>query len=396
MADCKDMEASVEFRTALAEPDGRNAFLIYARNNARSWGVDLILCTGDLGWKCLEDSMKQGADYVGRLADACAIKHESVLVAPGNHDVNQEAETGQELNLFQQVCTRQKFAFPKREEPFLLELNGIPIVAINTCLGGTEHFPRVKGLPEDYYQKEKAHLRTVADSIPEALDHWQFVSMDIPALGEKQRNQVAKYLTDRAQSGFAVIVMHHNPLPTSNVEMRPYSNILDSGPFLLQLTEKNARVLALHGHTHSDSSSRFFPQFGGRDNVTGYVTSLGSPGFASDAHASARLIRVYTRDSGTIIKIDIDRIERNGACFHFTLETSLQEGQTAQGLQEAIVALPGVNRRWKVDELLSELNKTGKTFPREDLVEGLLLLYPRFLQLDMIEPDPAKWLVQVI
>ena len=395
-ADSKDKETSVEFRSALAEPDGRNGFLIHAQNNAHCWSVDLLVCTGDLGWRCLEDCMQQGADYVGRLADACGIMHESVLVAPGNHDVNQKAEPGRELDLFQQVCKRQQFVFPRREKPALLERNGIPIVAINTCLGGTEHAPRIEGLPEDYYQKEKAHLGTVADGVPEALrDHWQFVSMDIPALGQKQRSQVAKYLAQHTQSGFAVIAMHHNPLPTGNLEIRPYSNILDNGPFLLQLTENNARVLALHGHTHSDSTSRFFPQFDGRVNAAGHVTSIGSPGFALDARASARLIRVYTRDSGTIIKIDIERIERHGAYFRDTHEMTLKEGKPVQGLREAIIALSGSPRRWRVDELLNELNKTGENIIGDVFFEDLVLLEPQSLQLDKTGSDPAKWLVQV-
>jgi hypothetical protein len=89
--------------------------------------------------------------------------------------------------------------------------------------------------------------------MPEEIRSQLKVAMDIPAIGQRQCNEAEEYLSVMP-GNFAVIIGHHNPLPTHMLVVRPYAEIIDAGRLIFNLLGNERRILFLHGHTHCDTA----------------------------------------------------------------------------------------------------------------------------------------------
>jgi len=145
--------------------------------------------------------------------------------------------------------------------------------------------------------------------------------MDIPALGFDQIDSCIKALAE-GEGNCAVVLMHHNPFPTSTVDIRPYANLIDSGPLVLRLMEKGRHVIILHGHTHSTSGLSMHMHQG---DEGGFVASIGNRGLTGAPNSAASLIQVTTTNRNEFIKADVYFIERNATIYENNFQYTLQQ-----------------------------------------------------------------------
>lgn len=301
---------------SLALNDCRARFLedvptILRRSNIK---LDGIICTGDIGTgKERLVTLPSGINYIGRLADKFSISHENVLIAPGNHDLDRD-EPGHELDLFFEKCKEKEFSYPQSSDPKKMVIKDIPIFALNSCVGGTEQ--SFYGIAKEKWNKalkncKLGSLKTIVKKNPHLK--YQFEEMDIPVLGMPQLDKFSSLLSE-ASSSFALVAMHHNPLPTNNVELRPFANLVDSGILIQKLVTSNKDVIILHGHTHCESALTIY-QHGNGSNQNKLIAALGHHGLSDGEKSLAAVIDLFFNDSGLFIKANVIHIALNGSCY---------------------------------------------------------------------------------
>lgn len=385
----RDGEISDEFRREIGGLDIWNRFITDARRLLTNTQIDVIACTGDLGSDGKEENLALGIKYLIKLAKDLEVPPQHVVVSPGNHDLKRKVRIGEELNEFCNQCKTEGFTFAERANPAAIYINNMPIIALNTCLGGTEH--ALHGLTKDFWEAELEllHERETHGDVVQLITQlrsdlkYQVQAMDIPAVGIGQISSCDDVLL-RSHGNCAVVLMHHNPIPTSGIDIRPYANLIDSGPLLLRLMENGRHVVILHGHTHSKSGFNMHMHQG---DEGGFIACIGSRGFSERSNAVASLVKMTTTDRNDFIKLDVYFIERNATIFQNNFQYSLS-ARSIEPFQPS----------WDLDKLLKNRTFTfrevsdivGKA-PDDSLAQELVQLEPTSVKILNKGPVLKDW-----
>ena len=214
--------------------------------------------------------------------------------------------------------------------------------------------------------------------------------MDIPALGFKQLDFCIEKLVQR-EGNCAVILIHHNPVPTGNVDIRPYANMIDSGPFILRLMGNRRHIILLHGHAHARSGLTVYPH---QEDKGGFLASIGNRGLSGGINSEASLIQIMTTDRNDFIKADVYSIERNADIFqnHFKYSLTTRSIEPPYEYFVELNKLP-TNRNLTFQEVSEILGKQAD----EALAENLVNLAPTCLEiLTQGHSSPNKWRISRI
>jgi hypothetical protein len=249
---------SEQLKRDIGSDDPKEIFLGRISALSHRHKVHTLAFTGDLGYGDDLGAMEDGIDYIATLGERLKIPSGLVVVSPGNHDLDRKRAAGSEFDHLVEKCGEKGFAIADRERPARVAVNGIPILSVNTCLGGTEF--AYYDLPEHFWRKLRKLLEgfesideTLLFDMPEEIKSQLQTAMDIPAIGQRQCNEAEEYLSD-GSGNFSVIIGHHNPLPTPRLVVRPFAEIIDVGRLIFNLLSNERRILFLHGHTHCDSA----------------------------------------------------------------------------------------------------------------------------------------------
>lgn len=386
----KDGEISDEFRKEVIGLNIWDRFIADIRHLRADTPIDMIACTGDLGCEGKEESLALGIKYLAKLAKDLDVPPQHVVVSPGNHDLNRKVQIGEELNEFCNQCKTEGFTFAERVNPAVISVNNIPIIALNTCLGGTEH--ALHGLPKEFWEAELELLRKkeadgdigrLITQLGSDLEY-QVQAMDIPAVGIDQIGSCYDALLG-SDGNCAVVLMHHNPLPTSNIDIRPYANLIDSGPLLLRLMGNGRHVVILHGHTHSESGLSVHMH---QEDKGGFIASIGSRGFSVRSNAVASLAKITTTARNDFIKLDVYFIKGNTTIFqnYFQYSLSARSIESFQPEDWDLDKLPK-NRQLTFDEVSKLVQKA----PDDSLEEDLVQLEPTSVKISGEELSRNEW-----
>ena len=215
VGEVKDKAISPWLADDLTYKDPFSLFLNQIKNVLGKKPVHVLAFSGDIGWGKHPDTLVMGIERLKALGDRLDLKPTNVLIAPGNHDLVRTGSPGQELEDFIAACRREGFTCAERLKPAIIPIEDIPIIILNTCLGGTEH--ALHGLPGSFWDDVRIALKQLLTGATneELLD-----AMDIPAIGNTQLDAVGDQLNQQI-GNCAVIIGHHPPLPTYNSEVRP-------------------------------------------------------------------------------------------------------------------------------------------------------------------------------
>ncbi len=309
---------SEKLKRELPENDPRSIFFRMLTPLFGEQQVDLLAFTGDFGLGNNLESMSSGISYLSRIRSRLNINPDHVIIAPGNHDLDREAEGDRELDQLINACAKEGFSVATRLDPACIEVKGIPIIAINTCLGGTEH--AYYGLPQDLWNVVSTVVTSFKDlsekietEIPEKIKS-QLTALDIPAIGQSQFDRIIEHLQS-FEGNCAILLGHHNLLPTHTMVVRPYAEIIDSGQLIFNLIGSERRILFLHGHTHCDST--LIAQ-SPEELESGFIACIGGNGLHSipwGGEASVSYIKLMADDSSDFLAAVVSRYQKRGLNF---------------------------------------------------------------------------------
>lgn len=367
IGDTKDESLTEKFTGQLRYEDCRELFLSRVLDLLQGNPVDIIACTGDLG------VLKIGAEYIAKLAGKLVVKPDGVIISPGNHDLDRDARDGNELNEFLDSCADNGFRCAGWETPLCTTVKGVPIVAFNSCLGGTQHTRF--GVPEKYWIKARRLLEQMGrlrkDKAFEAMPDLRvkLQALDIPAVGKSQLESASDYLR-QTRKKFVIALIHHNPLPTSGVEVRPYATLVDSGRLLSRLVENGRRALVLHGHAHCDSTFQVqIPD--SSDDDPGCFTTIGDHGLhGMSDYASATHIQVLVDKDDNFLAGVVSRFVNRG--YDFKRESSFYFFDIPSPIRQETPALStlDVHKKYSFREIADTLGLP----PDDNLATTLLRL----------------------
>jgi 3',5'-cyclic AMP phosphodiesterase CpdA len=307
VGDVKDKTVSVLLAEELTYRDSCALFQQRMPDVLRNQPVDLLAFTGDIGWGSQPETLKIGIRRLSALGDRLKIPRSSIVIAPGNHDLRRDAEPGNELIDFIKACEDQGFTCAARLQPKLLVINNTPIVAINTCLGGTEY--AVHEIPGSFWEDIQSALGKAFAGSRDLAD-----AMDIPAVGRTQLDKIGDDLQNH-NGNCLVVLGHHSPLPTHTQEVRPYATLVDSGQLVDRLIGNGRRVMFLHGHAHCDSSLIAHSPEGTGE---GFIACVGNRGLHGDDGATVSYVQLTTDDRGDFLAAMVMRYQKNSASIQRT------------------------------------------------------------------------------
>lgn len=313
-------KTSEQLKGNIGSEDPKEILLGRISSLSQKHRVDALAFTGDLGLGDKIDTMDGGIEYLSTLSERLKISPDRVVISPGNHDLHREDVSGEEFSTLIKKCTEKGFTVARRENPARIIINGIPIISLNTCLGGTEH--AFYDVPEVIWDKVSKLVKELNGELEEALlssvpekvkTHLRPSPMDIPAIGQHQCN-VAENCLSEMTGNFAVIIGHHSLLPTRMLVLRPYAEVIDAGRFIFDLSSNERRILYLHGHTHCDTAlltrAPDTPD-------SGLMACIGTTGLHSmpGSTSSISFIDVLTDDKPDFLCAIVYRYQLNGCTF---------------------------------------------------------------------------------
>jgi predicted MPP superfamily phosphohydrolase len=351
---------SEELTSKLFVNDWKNRFIIDVKQSLSQYKINLIACTGDITLGKNKEGLQLGIEYLSKLAKELDVSPDNVLVCPGNHDISRlNVTTDSKLDEFCNECKSKNFKYAEQDQPAIVNVNNINIIALNSCLGSSEH--ALLGIPKNLIKlnvdqitnlENKYKKAKILESIPDGYV-FQFESMDIPAIGEIQRQKLVDILSTM-NGNCIVLLMHHNLIPTQIPILRPYALPLDSGILITQLMKNNRYVIVLHGHTHDKSGINLYPQqFDDGVDHGGFIASIGNVGISGNKNDSATFIQIITSDTNEFIRANVYSITRNGTVYEKRFEYSLRERS---------IKLPQI--MWKMDKVPINVSMYFKEFAK--------------------------------
>lgn len=297
VGDYKDFSVSPAFASSLTKTMADDFIDAISQWRDEHGTIDAIACTGDLGNCGAAIKIEEGASFIKMIQTALRIPDENVLICPGNHDVDREANDKEDaLKGFTNALSKNNFTDHRlSEEPVVI--GGFPIVVLNTCLGAGEHslfIERYKQLvstlsPED---RQRFNEETKNDN----LDHLDDC-LDIPAVTTLQRQRIQKAVRTQ-QTNFFIMLSHHSFVPSNSVEIRPYASIIDAGKTLYDLFSLKKNVIALHGHIHFSSAMMSYEP---RLNPNLFFSSIGAGLFNGGLGSSVNILEFICSDDGEYV-----------------------------------------------------------------------------------------------
>lgn len=308
----KKVKLSSSFKNSLGSFDPREIFYNKITSLLNGLDVDILAFTGDISWQNDFNGMNAGLEYLDRLREKICLDNSSVLISPGNHDLDRDTDIGEEFKQLLSLCEGFGFLVAQPLEPILIEKKGIPLVGLNTCLGGTEQTEH--GLPKEFWESVKKSIKdlgnldeSLKEKIPDEIQP-QLIDLDVPAIGYKQLDKIEEFASKF--TGNCVLTFgHHNLLPTHQMNIMPYADLLDSGEFIFRFLNQGKYVLFFHGHTHCDTSlSAYSPE--DSENQKGVITCLGTCGLhtvASGWIPSASHVKIFVDENYDFLSAIVNR-----------------------------------------------------------------------------------------
>ena len=307
-------------KQSLGPVDPREIFLTRISSLLKKSPIDVLAFTGDItsdiDFQNCYDTMKIGIEYLDKIRKRLNIDKSKVIISPGNHDLLRHAEQGKEFDQLCTICAQYGFSVALPSEPIFSEINGIPLISVNTCIGGTEH--AFHGVPKKFWKAVKDAIgnleklsKKFSDEIPEEIKS-QLVGLDVPAIGQIQLDKIYDYLNNFI-GNCTIILGHHNLLPTHQMVVRPYADLVDAGKFIFKLLNQEKRVIFLHGHTHCDTSLKAHSP----EEEKGFIACLGTNGLhrVLGGMPSAAHIKIFADDDLDFLAAIITRFSFKGADF---------------------------------------------------------------------------------
>jgi len=268
---------------------------------------DSIVSTGDLGEKALSKNTEVGIEFLVTLCSNLHLTPDNLILCPGNHDL-QRTKKNTEFDNYEKLLKSNGIRnYSCYDKIFKTEIKEIPIISINSCLGGTsksEYSNKYKKIINKIPAKDRKGIVKEFEKLGQ-----QYLNdfLDIPAIGKDQLRDMLEFIGNH-ESDSAIILMHHNPVPTNSIEIRPYSNLVDSGKILTSLLSTSKKSFILHGHTHFDYDIlSYFPNGNGN-----YVSSIGCGALNDSPHSRANIYEFYYTKSNKHIITKVHRVTRSG------------------------------------------------------------------------------------
>ncbi len=270
--------------------------------------IDSIVCTGDIGDRGVPDNVDIGASFLDKLSIRLEIDKTHLFLCPGNHDL-QRNKTKTEFKVYEEKLKKYSINnYSCYDKVYCSTIKGIPIVSINSCLGGTSKSDfnvKFKNILKNISRDDK---NAITDELENLSQEYLNDFLDVPAIGNKQLDACLNHIISQ-KSDSAIILMHHNPVPNNSIEIRPYSSMVDSGKFITKLLHSKKNSFILHGHTHFDYDIlSYFPN--GENN---YVSAIGCGALNDSASSRANIYEFYFDNDDKHIITRVFRVKREGA-----------------------------------------------------------------------------------
>lgn len=301
----KDKRLSSEFQEELRYKNVGETLKKTVLNAFRNKKIDLIACTGDLCKAPERKNIDRALKYLVEIADNLNLKPEDVFVIPGNHDIDRE-NNDSPLEEFVSACKNNKVSHSQYNKPLIKKIKGIPIICVNSCIGSNESHKEI--FREEHLEKVADLLSVLEDKkiTPKQIRTGE--KLDIPAIGISQFGIIQDVIRDNP-GNCSIVLSHHSPLPTQDIEVRPYGCLLDSGMIFHDLTNYGKKIILLHGHKHkSTASAAHSLDFTGKQ---GMLLVNGVSNFDNNSIEIAN-IEVTLKDVGDFLCCNIYRYEITG------------------------------------------------------------------------------------
>lgn len=349
---------------------------------------DAIVCTGDLGEKGIPKNIESGVKFLDKLCTTLELNIDNLILCPGNHDL-QRTKNNTEFENYEKILLKYGIKnYCCYDKIFKKELKKIPIISINSCLGGTaksEYSKRYRKIISKILPKDKNAIIQEFEKIGQ-----QYLNdfLDVPAIGKNQLEEIIECIAT-ATSDSAIILMHHNPVPNNNIEIRPYSNLVDSGKLLTSLLNTNKKSFILHGHTHYiyDILS-YFPS--GSNN---YISSIGCGALNGSPGTKANIYEFYYTNNNEHIITKVHRVERSGgAGFSTRRSHNVFEKGYEKNEHKIYKEIYKVNKKIVFKELLEKL----AGIEEDSVLKVILKLESLYLEIEKSGTDSFNdWIINI-
>lgn len=345
----------------------------------RGKSIDYICFTGDLiqAGKMTKDEridlLEEGILFLRQLCDSIGLGIDKLILSPGNHDADRNNESNEFEDLLF-VCN--KYGINNISTNTVLEINvsnGIKILSSNSCIGATE---KIFEYDKDYFQKQLDLVSFKEGSGCMEVDskYTYQKDLDIPAIGDDQNTSICNIVSKSDVKDACILLMHHNPIPTNCIEIRPYANLIDGGRLLNSLLDTGKKVFILHGHTHFESFlTSYLPSSQGNN----YVSIIGSAALNGSPSSKASILEFVFSDDERHIKTDISEIYRNGASFKIKNMFSICNMQDNIDLDLQWNSLIK-NKSYRFEKVKELLLYNGDD---DDLAQKILFMSPKMIKI---------------
>lgn len=262
---------------------------LWERRNSK---IDAIVCTGDLGSSGNSESIETGVLFLNILCNQLEINKNNLIICPGNHDLDRK-KIDNEFESFEKHLTKEGYSnYCSYENIKVIKIKDIPIISINTCLGGSVTSLFVKKYKEiigKLKDKDKQKFKKELDQLQnDYLEDY----LDIPSIGVKQIDELIRTIGE-SDSDSVIVLMHHNPIPNNSIELRPYCQIMDGGKAMTLMMNTGKKIFILHGHTHYNYNIvASFPEKSGN-----FISSLGCGFLNGNPGAQSNISEFYFTDN---------------------------------------------------------------------------------------------------
>jgi predicted MPP superfamily phosphohydrolase len=357
--------------------------------------IDLIAFTGDLCYGGDKLHMEEGIQFLIRICNKLKLSLDKIIISPGNHDLDRNSP-GKEFEILAELCNKYGIInFACYDKIINIKIKEIPVISINSCMGATA---KVNNIQVDYFKSHILKLKDDPDfkgKIIEACSNANLyfqTELDIPAIGDFQLDNALEAIS--GSNDASIILMHHNPIPNANIEIRPYSNMLDNGVVLYKLLDTGRKIFILHGHTHFPSSiTSFLPQFDDRNN---FLCTIGCGCLNDTENSKAEIVECMFTNDNIHFKTIVHEVARNSSsCFmtNNSYEIRNRDGELNIDIDWSLLAR---NRKHSFPEIKGILNedfakKNKGTLNDEEILMGLLNLSKSFKIARNQSSDPNNW-----
>lgn len=262
--DIKDNSVSDSLLGAISEPPLQSVMRALGEI-LQNQNLHSILFMGDLTTRGDLQGFKDCLEYIGSyfepLLDDNPHLKSSVIVVPGNHDIDRQMED--DTNILAKFETLTEAIedsiishFPVDDISKIdfseTETGSLKVFGLNSCLGcgSKQYLPeRIREviadkLKSDSKNASQAELSKLLDDLYEVLD--------TPAFSRKTLSEIENITRNTLSNNINLFCAHHNILPQAQPRIAPYTELINSGAARQALSIGKAPAIYLHGHIHDD------------------------------------------------------------------------------------------------------------------------------------------------